>query len=138
MPDRPTPRTVLVVDDDPMIGELIAQVLALEGFEAFLVKDGREALQAAHDRHVDAITLDLDMPIVDGRGVLDGLRNDERTHDVPVVVVSANTQLLSKQDCAQVSRTLNKPFDLAELIQAVSSAVAHGLGGHAGLKASLG
>lgn len=119
------PHTVLVVDDDPVIGDLIAQILLLEGFDPILIQNSQQALQAARDLKPDAITLDLDMPALDGRSVLRGLRTDAATHDVPVVVVSANCQSLSVQEQAQVCRTLDKPFDLPELIQAVSSAVSN-------------
>src|SRR5215218_8424723 len=115
-------KVVLVVEDDPSIGELIAAVLMLEGFEPVVVRDGEHALRTVRSVSPDVITLDLDMPGVDGRAVLRSLRCDAESREVPVVVVSANSDRLSTGERKQVVRTLSKPFEVGELVQAVSSA----------------
>jgi CheY-like chemotaxis protein len=118
-------KVVLVVEDDPSIGELIAAVLMLEGFEPVVVRDGEHALRTVRSVSPDVITLDLDMPGVDGRAVLRSLRCDAESREVPVVVVSANSDRLSTGERKQVVRTLSKPFEVGELVQAVSSAAAN-------------
>ena len=119
-------RRILVVEDDPMIGGLIAEILEDEGFEPVVVHDGREALRRLRAAQPDAITLDLDMPGLDGRGMLRRLRADAATREVPVVVISANSDILSHQERSQVVHTLGKPFLLPELVDAVSTAVGRG------------
>ena len=116
-------RRILVVEDDPMIGGLIAEILEEEGFEPVVVRDGREALRRVHAAQPDAITLDLDLPGVDGRAILHRLWQDG-TVGVPVVVVSAATEKLSREERRRVSSTLRKPFDVPELVRAVNHAVA--------------
>ena len=116
-------RRILVVEDDPMIGGLIAEILEEEGFEPLVVRDGREALRTFHATRPDAITLDLELPGVDGRAILHRLWQDGKV-GVPVVVVSAATELLSREDRRRVSSTLRKPFDVPELVRAVNHAVA--------------
>ena len=116
-------RRILVVEDDPMIGGLIADILEEEGFEPVVVRDGREALRRVHAAQPDAITLDLALPGVDGRAVLRRLWQDG-TVGVPVVVVSAATEKLSREERRRVSSTLRKPFDVPELVRAVNHAVA--------------
>ena len=116
-------RRILVVEDDPMIGGLIADILEEEGFEPVVVRDGREALRRVHASQPDAITLDLDLPGVDGRAILHRLWQDG-TVGVPVVVVSAATEKLSREERRRVSSTLRKPFDVPELVRAVNHAVA--------------
>ena len=119
-------KTVLVVDDDPSVADLIAALLESEGYYPILAKDGDQALQTAYEVKPDAITLDLDMPGLDGRGMLRRLRADAATREVPVVVVSANSDILSHQERGQVVHTLGKPFLLPELVDAVSTAVGRG------------
>ena len=119
--------TVLIVDDDPTICELIAAILALEGFESIVARDGTHALRAVRELRPDAITLDLDMPGLDGPEVLRSLRDDDDARKVPVVVVSANSETLSSRDKGQVVQTLTKPFEVPELVEAVSSAALGGL-----------
>ena len=118
-------KVVLVVEDDPSIAELIAAVLMLEGFKPVVVRDGEHALRTVRSVSPDVITLDLDMPGVDGPAVLRSLRCDDESRKVPVVVVSANSDRLSNGERGQVVRTLSKPFEVGELVQAVSSATAH-------------
>jgi len=116
-------KVVLVVEDDPSIGELIAAVLMLAGFDPVIVRDGEHALRTVREVAPDVITLDLDMPGIDGRAVLRSLRSDAEWRKVPVVVVSANSDRLSTGESGQVVQTLPKPFEVSELVQAVSSAV---------------
>ena len=116
-------RRILVVEDDPMIGGLIAEILEEEGFEPLVVRDGREALRTYHATRPDAITLDLELPGVDGRAILHRLWQDGSV-GVPVLVVSAATEMLSGEEKRRVSSTLRKPFDVPELVRAVSHAVA--------------
>ena len=116
-------KKVLVVDDDPTIGDLIAMALTFEGFDPVLVRDGEQALRAARSLRPDAITLDLEMPGRDGRSILRSLQADDETRQVPVVVVSANCHSLSTQEEGLVARTVPKPFELPALVEAVGSVV---------------
>ena len=116
-------KTVLVVDDDPSIADLIAALLESEGYYPVLAEDGDVALRAASEVKPDAITLDLDMPGLDGRAILRQLRADSATREVPVVVVSANSDVLSLHERSQVVHALSKPFLLPELVDAVSTAI---------------
>ena len=119
-----SPKTVLVVEDDPTLRDLITTVLEGEGFETVQARDGKQALRVAHDLEPDAITLDLEIPGLAGRSVLRGLRDDVRVRGVPVVVVSAACETLTNQERRQVARTLGKPFQLPELVRAVNVALA--------------
>ncbi len=116
-------KRILVVDDDPAVGYLIADVLTSEGFEPVLVHDGREAVHTARELTPDAIMLDLELPGLDGHSILQRLRNDARTRRVPVVVGSAASETLSSQERQLVTCALTKPFQLPELVQVVSSIV---------------
>jgi CheY-like chemotaxis protein len=118
-----TIRRVVVVEDDPAIGVLMASVLSDAGYVPVVVQDGLQALRAVRDLHPDAITLDLELPGVDGHTVLRRLEHDEPDRPLPVVIVSASTDALSGEELGLVAETLTKPFDLFDLVRAVDSVV---------------
>jgi GAF domain-containing protein/CheY-like chemotaxis protein len=81
--------TVLVVDDDEAVRELMQRFLGREGFRVVATEGGEEALRLAREIAPDAITLDVMMPGMDGWAVLGALKADAATADIPVVVVTA-------------------------------------------------
>lgn len=82
--------TVLIVDDNPDDALLVRRFLeARKNYRVFHADDGESGLEQARERLPDLIILDLMMPNIDGFGVLDRLKNDPRTGDIPVIVVSA-------------------------------------------------
>jgi PAS domain S-box-containing protein len=83
--DRPL---VLVVDDNPQAAEILARHLDIGGFRSELARTGPEALTMARDLKPVAITLDILLPEIDGWEVLNRLKADESTRNIPVVVVS--------------------------------------------------
>jgi type IV pilus assembly protein PilB len=83
------PTRILVADDDPQMRRLIKSVLAREGFEVDEAADGLDALEAVERGRVDLVILDLEMPRLDGLGVLEELRTQIRTTSLPVIVLTA-------------------------------------------------
>jgi len=80
--------TVIVVDDDPVVHDLMTRYLAKEGFRAVIAPDGEQALRLARRIHPIAITLDVMMPRMDGWAVLSNLKSDPLTVDIPVIMLS--------------------------------------------------
>lgn len=117
-------KRVVIVEDDPDIASLIASVLEDAGYRPFVVGDGRRALQVVRELKPVVVTLDLELPGMDGRTVLRRLDADTQTEHVPVVVVSASIQLLSREELRLISRALPKPFDSNDLVEAVDECVA--------------
>lgn len=108
--------TVLVVDDDPDIRESIEELLRSDGLDAAVAANGEEALRVIDQRRIDVILLDLMMPVMDGRQMVEEMRR--RNVRVPVVLLSAG------RDLRRVSQELGlpaveKPFDLDELLARV-------------------
>ena len=81
--------TILVVDDDPAICDVVGSSLSSDGWRVLTAGDGEAALAAVAAEHPRAIVLDLMMPRVDGFDVLRSIRADPRTRDLPVIVVTA-------------------------------------------------
>ena len=84
---RPGPR-VLVVDDDPLVRDVLAGHVAALGFEVASAENGISGLAWARRSPPDLVLLDLEMPGMDGREVLARLRRDPSTAEVPVIVVT--------------------------------------------------
>ncbi|MEM7012153.1 MAG: response regulator transcription factor [Verrucomicrobiota bacterium] len=81
--------TILVVDDEEDIRELIADHLAASGMQPVEAEDGLEALRLARDAKPDLILLDLMMPGMDGYGVIRELRENSKTAAIPVIMITA-------------------------------------------------
>ena len=84
------PIRILVADDDPQMRRLIKSVLQREGFDVVEAVDGLDALEAVERSRVDLVILDLEMPRLDGLGVLEELRAQMRTASLPVIVLTAH------------------------------------------------
>lgn len=80
---------VLVVEDDPEAAELVESILVREGCEVLHARDGATALDLARELpQPDLVLLDLELPIMDGRALLESLRGDPSISGIPVVVIS--------------------------------------------------
>ncbi|HLF25946.1 MAG TPA: GAF domain-containing protein [Anaerolineae bacterium] len=86
---RPDPQRVLVVDDDPYVGELLAAMLRTPDYLVTSVTNGLDALEAIRRNPPNMLLLDLLMPHLNGYDLLDLLRADPVTHDLPVIVLTA-------------------------------------------------
>lgn len=89
MAERAEGVRVLVVDDEPMVCEVVTAYLERDGFDVTQAADGRSALEALRSERPDLVVLDVMLPEVDGFSVLSQLR---RTSDVPVILLTARTE----------------------------------------------
>jgi two-component system chemotaxis response regulator CheY len=113
-------KTVLLVDDDLVLRDLVQDVLENEGYDVIPAADGRQALEYLRTSGggVDApalMILDLMMPLVNGWQVLDAIQSDPSLQ-VPVIVVSASGPAPHEGVAATY---LRKPFNLTELLDTV-------------------
>ena len=80
--------TILVIDDDPNVCELMQRFLTREGFAAVIATSGDEGLALARKQRPDVITLDIMMPGLDGWAVLTALKNEPQLADIPVIMMT--------------------------------------------------
>src|SRR5436309_2447359 len=121
-------RNVLVADDDPATQRIVRLTLEGAGYEVTAVRDGEETLRALETRVPDVVVLDVMMPKVDGLSVLRRIRDDPRTAQVPVVLLSACS---SPDDIWRgwqggVDYYLTKPLDCQELLRFMNRTVQAG------------
>lgn len=113
-------KRVLVVDDDPDIVRLIMLSLEQEGFQTIGTTTGKQALEIARTQHVDAITMDLMMPDMDGLEVTRRLKEDPVTKNTPVVILSAYTKgHESELVSLGVSGVVRKPIDQCQFLETI-------------------
>ncbi len=108
--------TVLVVDDDPDVLASLERGLRLSGFTVLTASDGAVALRVVADAQPDAVVLDMNMPVLDGTGVVTSLRASG--NDVPICVLSARSSVDDRIAGLESGADdyLVKPFVLAELV----------------------
>jgi CheY-like chemotaxis protein len=125
--DKPTGTTVLVVDDDPLIHQLLKKELEREGMRVLLAADGIEAMSLARQYRPGAIVLDIYLPKLDGWKVLAELKSDPTLALTPIILISIEEQR-AKGFSLGACEYLVKPLDPQRLIDIVSKNVTPGGG----------
>ncbi|WP_280421733.1 response regulator transcription factor [Nocardia carnea] len=116
-----TKPAVLVVDDDEDVLASVERGLRLSGFQVSIARDGAAALRAVADNGPDAIVLDMNMPVLDGAGVVTALR--AMGNEVPICVLSARSSVGDRIAGLESGADdyLIKPFVLAELVARIKA-----------------
>jgi len=112
---------ILVVEDDPTLGDVMLTALKDEGLDAKLAHDGDEAMRDVDDLAPSLMVLDLMMPKRDGFSVLRELRADGRISNLPVIVVTAIFGMSERLYATELGAAdyVTKPFELDDLITRV-------------------
>ena len=114
-------RSVLVVEDDPEINELVGAYVQIAGFEYESALNGEQAVEKARSTHPALIVLDVMLPDFDGFEVARRLKGESHTREIPIVMLTA----LDRDEYRQKGRTagavdyLTKPFDPDRLMEAI-------------------
>ena len=112
------PHSILVVEDDPAIGNMLRTTLQFEGYEAAVARNGAEGIEVALRELPELILLDLMLPDIDGMQVLKRLRDEPKSEHIPVIVVSARHDISSKVKALDLHADdyLTKPWNTEELM----------------------
>ncbi len=106
---------ILVVDDSNFQRNQILRAIKDDGYEIFTAENGKIGFDLFEEHSPDCILTDLNMPELDGLGLLKLIR--EKNTDVPVIVLSSDTQELTAEKCKNLGATdfMNKPFKKDQL-----------------------
>ena len=107
--------TVLVVDDEFGIADLIDAILTDEGYRVVIALNGRQGLELLAKEHPDLVFLDYMMPVMDGAAVLHAMGEDASLQDIPVVVMSSIPEATVAERCAGYVSFLRKPFKVTDV-----------------------
>ena len=110
---------ILVIDDDPLIVDLVRDILEFEGYTVVSAANGQEGLSLLDQAQPALVLLDMRMPVLDGWGFARVLQ--ERGTVLPIVVMTAAQD--AKQWAAEIGATsyVAKPFEFDDLMQAVQA-----------------
>jgi phosphate regulon transcriptional regulator PhoB len=120
---RPYAQRILAVDDEHDIIELLSYNLSKEGFDVVSAMDGEEALKKIGEKSFDLIILDLMMPGLQGMELCRILRNDPKTRNLPIIMLTARTEELDRVLGLEMGADdyLTKPFSPRELIARIKA-----------------
>lgn len=115
------PRHVMTVDDSKTMRDMVAFTLRGAGFQVSEAEDGQKALQALRATSVDLVITDLNMPKLDGVGLIRALRADPKHRAVPILMLTTETDSAKKAEGRGAGATgwLVKPFNPEKLIELV-------------------
>ena len=118
-------RTVLVVDDDPVILRLLEVNFEMEGFVVCTATDGIEGLAVAKAEQPDVVVSDVMMPRMNGLELVKGLRDDPATCSIPVILLSAKAQATDVRAGldAGADDYVTKPFEPLDLVDRVNKLI---------------
>lgn len=114
-------KQILIVDDDHDIRRGAHFRLRSAGYETLQAENGRQGVDAAEEKHPDAIVMDIRMPVMDGSEAMKQLQNSASTRDIPVIIVSASPceEAESRKQGAQFF--IRKPYSANALLEAVDA-----------------
>jgi CheY-like chemotaxis protein len=113
--------TILVVDDEFGIGELLEALLQDEGHRVLTAMNGRHALERIAEARPDLVISDLMMPVLDGAGLLRAMRDNAELRDIPFALMCALPETAIADRISGYDAFLRKPFKIAEISALVSS-----------------
>jgi two-component system response regulator VicR len=115
-------KKILCIEDEPEMIDLIRLILGRRGFEVVGAAGGKEGLEKVRQHPPELVLLDLMMPDMDGWEVYQQMKADEKTKDIPVIVVTAKAQSIDKVlglHIAKVDDYIAKPFSPQDLLNSV-------------------
>ena len=122
-------QTILVVDDSPTVVKFVSFSLKNSGFKVVTACDGMDAIEkiSGLSDGVDLVITDLNMPNLDGYGLIETLRKNEQHRDTPIIILSSEQEEDDRQRgiSAGASSYLVKPFKSQVLVNEVAKFLGH-------------
>ncbi|MDO8959621.1 MAG: response regulator, partial [Rhodocyclaceae bacterium] len=121
----PATPTVMVVDDSLTVRKITGRLLAREGYQVITAKDGVDALEQLSEIVPDVMLVDIEMPRMDGFDLTRNVRNDKRTKDVPIIMITSRIADKHRNYAMEigVNHYLGKPYDEGELLALIAALI---------------
>jgi CheY-like chemotaxis protein len=116
-------RTILVVDDEWAIAEVLEALLSDEGYRVIIANNGKQALERLAEWPPDLIMLDFMMPVMDGNATLAALKENPKTANIPVILMSSLPEETISERCSGYVTFLRKPFRVAAVLDTIERAL---------------
>ncbi len=127
MDEVPATASILYIEDDPEMIDLVSLILIRQGYQVAGANGGRKGLELAGSSRPDLVLLDLMMPDMDGWDVYHQLKSSELTRNIPVIIITARSQTIDQVLALQIAKVddyIIKPFKPDELIQSIKKILA--------------
>lgn len=120
--------TILVIEDEPKTGDYLQRGLAESGFAVRLARNGRDGLAIASEEEIELVVLDVMLPRMDGWQVLEALRADPGTEQIPVLFLTARDEVEDRVRGLELGADdyLVKPFAFVELVARIRTLLRRG------------
>ena|SRR3989339_446202 len=122
-----TKKTILVVEDEPSISDLLKYIFEREGYSVLVAADGEQAIKLARVKRPDIILLDIILPKLDGYSVNRQLQLEEKTANIPTIILTGNSEIQNMSELDKnVLVYVEKPFDFVILREKVAEVIKNG------------
>ena len=114
-------RKILIVDDDPDLIYLLQRLVQLVGFDFIVATNGNQAVDIATAQLPDLITMDIMLPKMDGLEAARLIRQNPKTHSIPILALTAKASFEDREECLQsgCDDYISKPFAATELVSRI-------------------
>jgi chemosensory pili system protein ChpA (sensor histidine kinase/response regulator) len=114
-------RTIMVVDDSLTVRRVTQRLLEREGYRVLLAKDGVDALEQLQEARPDLMLVDIEMPRMDGFDLTRNVRGDERTRDIPIIMITSRSADKHRNVALElgVNAYFGKPYQEEVLLEAI-------------------
>jgi two-component system chemotaxis response regulator CheY len=118
-------KQILIVDDSATVRKFVAVSLGMQGFEVVAACDGMDALEKLPKGKFELVITDLNMPNMDGFGLIKALRENPEYHEIPIIILTSLSDQATKDSAMKLgaSSYLVKPFSLEKVQYAVAKFV---------------
>jgi CheY-like chemotaxis protein len=118
-------QTVLIVDDEFGVAEVLQSILEDEGYRVVTAINGKQGMVRLAEVAPDLVMLDYMMPIMDGTKTLQAIRQQEGGADLPVIMMSSLDEATVRDTTTLYTQFLRKPFRAAHVVALVAKLLAH-------------
>ena len=121
-PETPTRPTIMVVDDSLTVRKVTSRLLEREGCEVLIAKEGLSAIKLLQDITPDVMLVDLEMPQMNGFELIQNVRNNPKTKDMPIIIISSRTAEKHREMANElgVNVFLGKPYNEKDLLEHIT------------------
>jgi two-component system chemotaxis response regulator CheY len=114
-------KTVLTIDDSRTMRDMLRMALSDAGFRVVQAEDGVHGLEVLNEETPDVIITDINMPRLDGFGLIEGVRQSQKYRAIPILVLTTESDIEKKNRARRAGATgwIVKPFDPVKLVDAI-------------------
>ncbi|GAC1561352.1 MAG: hypothetical protein NVS2B5_25700 [Beijerinckiaceae bacterium] len=117
-------QTILVVDDEWALAEVLSAILRDEGYATLIAGNGRQAAKLLQTEAVDLVVADFMMPVMDAPALLAWMNEQPELETVPVIIMTSMPESTVRERCSSFAVYLQKPFMINEIADAVAQCLA--------------